>query len=256
MTPALELRGVTRRFGGVRAVDGVSLSLAPGRLTALIGPNGAGKTTLFNIVAGAVAADGGEVRLHGEDMTGLPTHARVRRGMARTFQNLRIVPDLTVEENLRLGADARAGSAWAELLRGPRRAGPELDGLLRRVGLEARARDLAGGLSYGEGKLLELARALAARPRLLLLDEPAAGLPPAEAARMGALVREVAREGVTVLLVEHNMRLVMSIAEHIWVLASGRVIAEGSPAEVRRNPEVVAAYLGRDEDAPEAACSR
>ncbi|HYZ30709.1 MAG TPA: ABC transporter ATP-binding protein [Crenalkalicoccus sp.] len=249
----LALRSVSKAFGGVRAVSDIALEVPPGQLFAVIGPNGAGKTTLFNIIAGAVPASAGEVLLDGAPIGALPMHRRVRLGIARTFQNLRIVPDLTVAENVLLGADAhRPGGVLSDMLRpSGRRDGrgeaASVAALLERVGLAHREGDAAGGLSYGEGKLLELARALAARPRLLLLDEPAAGLPHAEAARMAALIRGIAMEGTTVLLVEHNMRLVMSVAERILVMAGGRAIALGPPQEVQRSPAVIDAYLGREE---------
>jgi branched-chain amino acid transport system ATP-binding protein len=256
MTALLELSGVEKRFGGVHAVANIDLAIPKGQLTAVIGPNGAGKTTLFNVIAGAIAPTAGSVRFAGADLADVPMHARTRLGLARTFQNLRIVPDLTVLENVLLGADALLpGGMLAHALALPfvrrhtRAALDEANALLVRVGMEHKAREAAGGLAYGEGKLLELARALAAKPRLLLLDEPAAGLPHAESARMAVLIRRIADEGTTVLLVEHNMRLVMAVAERIMVMAGGRAIALGTPEEVRADRAVIEAYLGSDDDA-------
>jgi branched-chain amino acid transport system ATP-binding protein len=256
MTALLELSGVEKRFGGVHAVANIDLTIPKGQLTAVIGPNGAGKTTLFNVIAGAIAPTAGSVRFAGADLADVPMHARTRLGLARTFQNLRIVPDLTVLENVLLGADALLpGGMLAHALALPfvrrhtRAALDEANALLVRVGMEHKAHEAAGGLAYGEGKLLELARALAAKPRLLLLDEPAAGLPHAESARMAVLIRRIADEGTTVLLVEHNMRLVMAVAERIMVMAGGRAIALGTPEEVRADRAVIEAYLGSDDDA-------
>jgi branched-chain amino acid transport system ATP-binding protein len=256
MTALLQLSGIEKRFGGVRAVAGVDLAIPEGQLTAVIGPNGAGKTTLFNIVAGAIEPSAGSVRFVGTDLADIPMHARVRLGLARTFQNLRVVPDLSVLENVLLGADALLpGGILAHALALPfvrrhtRAAHAHAEELLVRVGMAQKAHEPAGGLAYGEGKLLELARALAAKPRLLLLDEPAAGLPHAESARMAALIRRIADEGTTVLLVEHNMRLVMAVAERILVMAGGRTIAFGTPDEVRADRTVIEAYLGTDDDA-------
>ncbi len=256
MTALLELSGVQKRFGGVLAVAGIDLAIPAGQLTAVIGPNGAGKTTLFNIVAGAIEPTAGSVRFAGADLAKIPMHARVGLGLARTFQNLRIVPDLSVLENVLLGADALApGGILAHALALPfvrehtRVAYDHAQALLVRVGMAQKSHEMAGGLAYGEGKLLELARALAARPRLLLLDEPAAGLPHAESARMAELIRGIADEGTTVLLVEHNMRLVMAVAERIVVMAGGRTIAVGTPDEVRADRAVIEAYLGSDDNA-------
>ncbi|MBL8808225.1 MAG: ABC transporter ATP-binding protein [Rhodospirillales bacterium] len=256
MTALLEISGISRSFGGVAAVSDVHLSVPEGCLAAVIGPNGAGKTTLFNVIAGVLAPSAGSIRFAGQPVDDVPMHRRVRLGISRTFQNLRLVPDLTVLENVLLGSDAlMPGGLLGDVLdfsfgRGPARAArARAQEFLELVGLAGRAADPAGGLAYGEGKLLELARALAASPRLVLLDEPAAGLPHAEAEQMAALIRTLPARGTTVLLVEHNMRLVMSVAERILVMAGGRTIAEGTPAEIGADQAVIEAYLGREEDA-------
>jgi branched-chain amino acid transport system ATP-binding protein len=231
MTPVLQARGLVRHFGGLRAVDGVDLDLAAGEIHALIGPNGAGKTTLVGLLSGRVAAQAGTIRLLGEEITALPAHARVRRGIAYTFQITSVYPRLSLFDNVALavppGQDIASGVAAA----------------LARVGLSGQEHQLAGALSYGHQRLLELAMGLALRPRLLILDEPTQGLAAGEIAGFMALVRAVAAEA-TVLLIEHNMEVVMGLADRITVLEFGRVLARGTPTEVRANPAVQSAYLG------------
>ena len=252
--PLLEVLGLGRRFGGVDALADTSFTVAPGQITAVIGPNGAGKTTLFNVVAGAVPPSQGSVRLGGRDITGLQPFQRVRLGLARTFQNLQVFREMTALQNVMVGRHARTGGGMLAGLLGLPAARREERGtaarsavLLERVGLGAYAGQLAGSLGFGQLKLLEVARALACEPRLLLLDEPAAGLPHREAERLGVLLQDLVAEGMTILLVEHNVRLVMSLSHHVVVLDHGRLIAEGEPAAVRRNPDVIAAYLGTED---------
>jgi branched-chain amino acid transport system ATP-binding protein len=255
MTAAvLEVEGVTRRFGGLAAVDDVSFGIPPGIVKGIIGPNGAGKTTLFNLIAGVSRPDGGRIRYDGTDITPLEPYRRVRLGIARTFQNLQIFRGMTVVENVMVGAHARGSAGFVSALlklSGGRRQERAIEQCAREalaaVGLEARADDPADALSFGEAKILEIARAVAAEPRLLLLDEPTAGLPHAEAQRIGNVVRGLVARGITVCLVEHNMRLVMSLCDDILVLNHGARIAEGTADEVRQDPVVLEAYLGRDD---------
>ena len=252
----LQVEDVSCHFDGVTAVADLSFGVRAGEIKAVIGPNGAGKSTLFNIIAGVTRPSSGRVRLDGERIDHLPTFRRARRGIARTFQNLQIFRDMSVLENVMVGRHMRgsAGVGRAILhspaLRAEERAitaaGMEL---LDRFGLAGKAQAQAGTLAFGQLKVLELARALACEPRLLLLDEPAAGLPHAEADRMAAIIADLNREGMTVLLVEHNMRLVMSLSHDILVLNNGRRIAEGTADAVRRHPDVLAAYLGEAADA-------
>ncbi|HYC33873.1 MAG TPA: ABC transporter ATP-binding protein [Gemmatimonadales bacterium] len=251
MTALLEAGGLTKRFAGVCAVDGVSFGVEAGRVHAVIGPNGAGKTTLFNLITGFEKADGGEVRLDGRDVSGFPPHRLARLGVGRTFQTPQVCADLSALENVMLGAHLRlrrnpllAMLRAGGIARGDRELRERAAGLLEFAGI-APCRDLPGrAMAYGDLKRLEIARALAAEPRLLCLDEPAAGLNPRENEDLGTLIRRIAESGVTVLLVEHDMRLVMSLSDHIVVLDYGRKLAEGTPDEVGRNPEVLAAYLG------------
>jgi branched-chain amino acid transport system ATP-binding protein len=234
------------------ALQDVAFSVDAGLVYSVIGPNGAGKTTLFNLITGVYAPGGGDIRLDGEPVAGLPPHRLARRGMARTFQNLQVCMNLSALENVMLGAHL---SLDRNLLKGMFR----VPGLLRAdAALRARAAQLmsyvdlgayvasdAGAMPYGALKRLEIARALAAQPRIVFLDEPAAGLNPSETAGIDALVRKVADSGVTVVLVEHDMKMVMNISDRILVLNYGKKLAEGSAREVRSNPDVIAAYLGK-----------
>jgi branched-chain amino acid transport system ATP-binding protein len=238
-------------FGGVRALDDVSLEVAAGVVFSIIGPNGAGKTTLFNLISGLYAPNAGSVRLAGEDVTGLAPEALARRGLSRTFQNLQIFFRMTALDNVMVGrhrhettgicADLFHLPAVARQNRATRLAAMDA---LERVGLAAAAGRRAASLSYGGLKRLEMARALASEPKLVLLDEPAAGCNAVETAEIEAIIRGLTREGLTVVLVEHDMRLVMNVSDRIHVLANGRTLAEGTAAEVRANTAVIEAYLG------------
>ena len=250
--PLLRVRGLTRRFGGVTAADGIDLDVFEHEAHAVIGPNGAGKTTFIAQVAGSTLPDAGTIELAGESITRLPVHRRARLGLARSFQITSIFATLTVLENTVLAVQAAAGHAfrmWGDALRDEGLRDAAL-GQLARAGLAARAGDPAGDLSHGEHRQLEIAMALATRPRLLLLDEPMAGMGPEESARMVSILTGLRRER-TLLLVEHDMDAVFAIADRITVLVSGRVVASGPPEEIRADPEVRRAYLG--EDFPDAA---
>jgi branched-chain amino acid transport system ATP-binding protein len=239
----LELKDVTRRFGGVTAVDHCSFSVAAGSLTGLIGPNGAGKTTVFNLIAGFVKPDAGEIELGGRRLGRLRPHQITRLGLSRTFQITRELKDLTVLENVVVHARTRA---LADLFR-PSIAAAERDramSLLELVGLARYADAPARGLSYGQKKLLELAAALMPEPRIILLDEPAAGVNPALLDALVGYIEEIHRLGVTFLVVEHNMDLVMSLCDPIIVMAHGTVLAQGPRDEIQRDPRVLEAYLG------------
>jgi branched-chain amino acid transport system ATP-binding protein len=247
----LSLDRITRRFGGLIAVDAVDLEVAKGGVTAIIGPNGAGKTTLFNIISGFQAPNAGRVVLDGTDITGRPPEAIAAAGLVRTFQLVQLFQNLTVLENVKVGSHLHTrGGLWSALLRLPRTRAVEravetrARELLAFVGLDASADEEASALAYGQQRLLEIARALAAGPRLLLLDEPAAGLSVEETRRLAAAIRTIAGGGTTVLLIEHDMKLVMNTADMVAVLDFGRKIAEGPPDAVREDQAVIAAYLG------------
>jgi branched-chain amino acid transport system ATP-binding protein len=231
-----------------------------GTVKAVIGPNGAGKTTLFNVISGIQAPTSGSVLLDGEDITSRPPHERVRRGLARTFQNLQVFSGMSVLENVVVGMHARLhAGVFSALLRLPSGRREEASArhraraLLGRVGLAGKADLPVSALSFGDLKIVEIARALASEPTVLLLDEPTAGLPASEASRVAEVIRAINTEGVTVLLVEHNMRVVMSVSHDILVLNFGRRIAEGDPASVRAHPDVITAYLGADIEAAHCA---
>lgn len=248
---ALEVADLSVVFGGLRAVDHLSFRVGQGSIKGIIGPNGAGKTTLFNAMAGVTRPSAGRVLLAGQDVTGHAPHRLAAAGMSRTFQNLQIFRDMTVLENVMLGAHTTLHSGWLRGLAGltgaeERRAEAVATEQLALLGLAARAGDAAGDLGFADAKLLEIARALASSPRLLLLDEPIAGVPLAEQDRIVELIRKVNASGVTIILVEHNMRVVMKVCADILVLNYGKRLAEGSPELVGRHPDVVQAYLGTE----------
>ncbi len=233
----LEVRGLSKIFGGLRAVDGASLDVAEGTITGLIGPNGAGKTTLFAALTGFLVPDEGSVRFGGEDITGRPPHLICRRGMVRTFQVTQPFAQLSVRENIMVGA----------YLHTPYRAlaSAQAEAVARQVGMSELLERTASGLTVAGRKRLELARALATQPKLLLLDEVMAGLNPAEIDELIPVIRGIRSSGVTVFLIEHVMRAVMSLAENVYVLSYGKIIAQGAPRELVSSPVVIEAYLGR-----------
>jgi branched-chain amino acid transport system ATP-binding protein len=251
----LEMRDVTMRFGGLVALDSVSFGIKRGEILGLIGPNGAGKTTCFNTMTGVYRPTSGQVLLEGQTLGKRKKHQITQLGIARTFQNIRLFGEMTALENVVVGTDARhKTSVVGALIRSPRHQREEREAvdrasaLLEFVGIADRAADKARNLPYGYQRRLEIARALATEPKLLCLDEPAAGFNPTEKEELMGLIRKIRDDGYTVLLIEHDMRLVMGVTDRIVVLEFGRKIAEGTPAEIRDNPAVIAAYLGVDED--------
>jgi branched-chain amino acid transport system ATP-binding protein len=243
-TLALEVDEVSVRFGGNLALDNASFSARHSQITGLIGPNGAGKTTMFNVITGLLTPTSGRIRLDGRDVTDLKLHKRARAGLARTFQRLELFSMLTVRENIRVAADTR--KRWA---RDNDDAGQLTDSIIERVGLTGLADERVTSLPTGQGRLVELGRALACKPRVLLLDEPASGQDDNETARFGELLRALANEGTAVVLVEHDMSLVMDVCDRLFVLNLGRMIANGEPTSVQHDQAVLDAYLGTNRGA-------
>ncbi len=256
MNGVLEVTGLSKSFGGVQAVNDFSFTAKAGEIVGIIGPNGAGKTTAFNLITGVYVPDAGTVVLDGENLTGLPQHRVARAGMGRTFQNIRLFRGLTVLENVMTAADPhaeygffRAILSMPKKLRVDRQSADTAREYLDMVGLAGFENDRPESLPYGLQRKLEIARALATRPKVLLLDEPAAGLNPSEVRDFIDLVKTLhAQFGFTVLFIEHRMEVVMNLSHHLYVLNFGKLLANGTPEEVRRNPEVIEAYIGEEDE--------
>ena len=251
----LKLTSVSKNFGGLSVLHDVSFEVPSGAVFGLIGPNGAGKTTVFNLITGLLAPNGGAIELGGRSLLGVKPHEITRLGLGRTFQNIRVFKEMTLLENVVVGMHAHLNYSvpgWLFSLPGfrahERRARERAHELLGWVGLTAKALDQADKLSYGDQRKLELARALATQPRLLLLDEPVAGMNTSEKVELKTQISNIARRGFTILMIEHDMRFVMGLCERIAVLNFGRIIAEGTPEQIKKNPDVIEAYLGRDDD--------
>ncbi len=252
----LTLDRISRRFGGVTALDQVSLKVPTGQVFGLIGPNGAGKTTVFNLVTGLFPPSSGQMSFQGQSLIGLPPHRIATRGIARTFQNIRLFSEMSLIDNVIVGMHAHLDyPVWDAVLRTPRfrrlerNARVDAHQLLQRVGLGNLSQELAGNLSYGNQRKLEIARALATQPRLLLLDEPVAGMNATEKNAVMTLIESLRQDHLTVFMIEHDMRFVMGLCDTVAVLDFGRIIAEGSPSVIQSNPAVIEAYLGQEDTA-------
>lgn len=252
--PILDIENMSMRFGGITAVDSLTMRVPAGSVAGLIGPNGAGKTTVFNVISGFYTPQEGRIRFQGAEINGLPPHLVCKAGIARTFQNIRLFGNGTVLENVMVGGHVRRTSSWwMPILHLPAADREEeairskAETLLHKVGLHGHKNKPAAGLPYGAQRRLEIARALATEPRFLLLDEPAAGMNPQESSELMHFIQRIRDEfDLTILLIEHDMKVVMGVCRHIWVLEYGRLIAEGDPDSIRGNPRVIEAYLGED----------